>query len=304
MRFVNRNLVARPASLGEGDTPATREQALARDYYDQLGPGATSEFDFVVYKRPDIGIALRNLFHGKCAYCETYFQASSPAETEHFRPKGRVAGTDHRGYWWLASTWDNLLPACILCNRTHRRRVAHEGMSRDQFEAANPTRVGKLDHFPVAGDFRACSPDDDHAREDALLIDPTTRDPGNHINWVVCLDLSLAAPTNTARNPDPHGEETIRILGLNREGLVDERTLAILDMRALGVNLKTLISETLKLPAPQRAGLLTVIDGQIRSLKSHTHPDRPYSAAAISCFAELMTDLVDELRALRTDEGI
>jgi len=80
---------------------------------------------------------LENIFHGKCAYCETHIKmARQFGDAEHFRPKGGVnykekgkkrltkATTkdesgrliEHPGYFWLAYHWKNLLPACKLCN--------------------------------------------------------------------------------------------------------------------------------------------------------------------------------------------
>ena len=58
------------------------------------------------YKYQDVKDALRSLYHGKCAYCETY--DPSP-HVEHYRPK-------RGGYYWLAYSWDNLIVSCSQCN--------------------------------------------------------------------------------------------------------------------------------------------------------------------------------------------
>ena len=58
------------------------------------------------YKYQDVKDALRSLYHGKCAYCETY--DPSP-HVEHYRPK-------RGGYYWLAYSWDNLIASCSQCN--------------------------------------------------------------------------------------------------------------------------------------------------------------------------------------------
>ncbi len=93
---------------------------------------------------------LVNVFHDKCAYCETRM-ARSTYHAEHYRPKGGVKyriddqkklrhataadGTDkivdHPGYFWLAYNWRNLLPSCQFCN----------------------TSGGKQNQFPVQNDF-------------------------------------------------------------------------------------------------------------------------------------------------------
>lgn len=58
------------------------------------------------YKTGDIKAALRDIYHCKCAFCET---KSEPMQVEHFRPK-------RGGYYWLAYSWDNLLLSCPTCN--------------------------------------------------------------------------------------------------------------------------------------------------------------------------------------------
>lgn len=84
---------------------------------------------------------LMNVFHEKCAYCETPLLRSS-MHAEHYRPKGGVknhvegqkkpqtatsqdeAGQviNHPGYFWLAYNWRNLLPSCEYCNTAEGKR--------------------------------------------------------------------------------------------------------------------------------------------------------------------------------------
>ena len=58
------------------------------------------------YKSDDIKNKLKEIYHGKCAYCETSVEQF---DVEHFRPK-------RGGYYWLAYSWDNLLLSCPICN--------------------------------------------------------------------------------------------------------------------------------------------------------------------------------------------
>lgn len=58
------------------------------------------------YKHDDIKEALIDMFHGKCAYCESDITHIDYGHIEHFKPKGTPA------YYELAVEWDNLLLAC------------------------------------------------------------------------------------------------------------------------------------------------------------------------------------------------
>jgi len=58
------------------------------------------------YKKRDVKIALNDIYHGKCAFCEQLIEQS---HVEHYRPKST--------YYWLVYSWDNLLLACGTCNQ-------------------------------------------------------------------------------------------------------------------------------------------------------------------------------------------
>ncbi len=64
-------------------------------------------------KRFEVREILLSLYHDKCAYCES---KEFKPEVEHYRPKGGVTGVDHKGYYWLAYEWTNLIPSCHDCN--------------------------------------------------------------------------------------------------------------------------------------------------------------------------------------------
>lgn len=81
-----------------------RNELIARGNYPPSG--TQSALYDSRYKYQDVKDALRSLYHGKCAYCETY--DPSP-HVEHYRPK-------RGGYYWLAYSWDNLIISCSQCN--------------------------------------------------------------------------------------------------------------------------------------------------------------------------------------------
>ncbi|MFK7947295.1 MAG: HNH endonuclease [Saprospiraceae bacterium] len=69
------------------------------------------------YQENDIRKALRKAYHNKCAFCEQTIKLpkkncnksfDNDLTVEHFRPKSI--------YYWLAYSYDNLLPACKGCN--------------------------------------------------------------------------------------------------------------------------------------------------------------------------------------------
>ncbi|OYW78072.1 MAG: hypothetical protein B7Z37_00965 [Verrucomicrobia bacterium 12-59-8] len=182
---------------------------------------------------------LKNIFHGKCAYCETR-EARSPYHAEHFRPKGRVrfqavgialkrrlqgARTqdedglemDHPGYFWLAYHWQNLLPSCNNCNSARGKN--------DQFPVGgkyvavtrlNPAEITALRHnqtpSPTRADVYYLHPEDLDLREQHVLLHPYIDDPEQHL---VFGEFGIVA----ARNASPMGEASIQVYDLEAEAL-------------------------------------------------------------------------------------
>jgi len=61
---------------------------------------------------------LKKLYDYKCAYCESFIK-NAYGEIEHYRPKksSNLSRCDStKAYYWLAFSWDNLLPCCKKCN--------------------------------------------------------------------------------------------------------------------------------------------------------------------------------------------
>ena len=69
------------------------------------------------YGHSEIKNALKAMFHGKCAYCESNISHVAYGHIEHFRPKavGR--------YPQLAFEWSNLFLACEICNGAANKGV-------------------------------------------------------------------------------------------------------------------------------------------------------------------------------------
>ncbi|MBX5159617.1 MULTISPECIES: AAA family ATPase [Rhizobium] len=161
---------------------------------------------FTAYRASPVTKALTDLFHGKCAYCESKISAVGPIDVDQFHPKASVVeAPGHPGYWWLANSWENLLAACADCNRQR------------QFAGTDGERAisGKGERFPLLDETaRAFSPEDDLELEKPLLLDPTNDQPEEHLVY---------SKDGLVSSDSERGNATIAILGLNRPGLIEQR---------------------------------------------------------------------------------
>lgn len=230
MRRVDRTAVPPPAVLAAEDGPGRRELVAVRAH---MGNPATrgETFPFKVYGDDGVKYALQALFHGKCAYCETFYFSQAPVDVEHYRPKGRVADApDHPGYWWLAMAWDNLLPSCVDCNRRRYQQIPPrpaglEALSLAPAPDRGGVKLGKQDLFPIAGP-RAADEGAPLEAEQPLLLDPTRDDPDQHLahHFGEGERLALILPAVGPDGPSARGLASIHVYGLNRLGLVQDRT--------------------------------------------------------------------------------
>ena len=186
-----------------------REEGIVFELYDLHADeyrtrARTFKFKDHIYGHTSVRNTLLEAQHRKCCYCESKFRANYPGAVEHFRPKGAVQQErsqerEYPGYYWLAYGWENLLVSCFWCNSTYK---------------------GAL--FPLSDpETRARSHHDELDAEDPLLVDPASEDPRQHIRF-----RGSACEPLTGR-----GRETIRVLGLKRSDLEEDRRerLAILD---------------------------------------------------------------------------
>jgi len=139
---------------------------------------------------------LLKLFHNKCGYCESELGTSSPGEIDRFRPFTDASNLSGEGsadhYGWLSADWDNLYTACPACARAKRSLFPVEGQRAD---VLTPIEVVRQIEKP-------------------LLVDPCYDDPAQHLKFV---------DTGFVEALSPRGEATIKVLNLNRQGLVRAR---------------------------------------------------------------------------------
>jgi len=170
-----------PAALAlvRGEKLAAARDAVARGI----------EVDFNGYD-----IVKEELFamqHRKCCYCEKLEEQAKYRDVEHYRPKAR--------YWWLAWTWENLLFACMDCNREQKR-----------------------DRFPLSpGDTLLLAEQAPPGAERPLLLDPSdpSVDPTHEIEFR--RERVLGRERWVPRGVTARGRKTIDVCGLDRPNLLD-----------------------------------------------------------------------------------
>ena len=214
-RLVLRLTREDPAPLVLRSGSGSRQNAEERIATVIQSGGVPSAKDFrSLWAQPAVREKLWRMHNGRCCYCERLRDRGRESDVEHFRPKTAVAEkTPQRpGYWWLAYEWKNLLLACKTCNEQYKRT-----------------------HFPVRG-TRATGPDDDLEHEDAYLLNPIDDD----IDTVIGFDWESRPGGVLMYGVGEDGERglaTVRIVGLNRTGLVKERWESLQPLRRIAWNM-------------------------------------------------------------------
>lgn len=282
MRYAERASVAEPPSLATPSEAVKTEMDDAKAYYqtfNPLTPGAKA-FSFEQYKGYDVTQSLRALFRNKCAYCES--SLGDNLDVEHFRPKGGVTGEPaHGGYWWLAHSWDNLLPSCIACNQKRRQHILTEDMTAEDLARvmARKSRVshGKANQFPISG-VRATYAGGRLEDERPLLIDPSKERPEAYLRWSHDGVYSIVL----AQWDDPGKREralrTISVFALNRVWLVQSRTEVLTELRYQAAQIESELEEDMAAGGSHRH--LQRALRRVEEMKRHHAHDRPYSAMA------------------------
>ncbi|WP_241090662.1 AAA family ATPase [Pseudomonas viridiflava] len=151
--------------------------------------------------------ALKRLFRGKCAFCES----STSTTPYRFRPTSdalpmRRSPNAHMYYAWLSNAWENLYPICKGCYPERPEHFAVQGK-----RAALPTAI-QLQTFAeeALGLWRDYPP-----KEKNLLLDPC--EAGSFVRHLT-VDLDGYLFPHTVR-----AQETINHFDLNRDELYEIR---------------------------------------------------------------------------------
>ncbi len=287
MIFVERPEEGPPVLSEEGGRGKTETQRAQEHLDTWIADGKERSdwsFNFDVYRDKRVKQALEDLFHGKCAYCESSYRGTQPMDVEHWRPKGRTvaedAGEEHKpAYYWLAASWQNLLPSCIDCNRKRTQKDVVE---------EREVNIGKMDQFPLKDPTaRLTDPAQPFDAESPLLLHPCEDDPGSFLEFV---EDAVVRPTPTDADERLRATESIRVYALNRSGLVLNRqeVLRIVQLRLATVKaLARILTELEAVQGsadPRIAGLSLVVEevlvAELRELARARSPQAPFSLMA------------------------
>ncbi len=190
---------------------------------------------------------LNEIYHGKCAYCESKLYDSSMQIDQH-RPKSK--------YPWLAYEWSNLLPACHTCN------------------------ISKSSNYPIKNDVVSVPPinkkdwryDLISLQEEPLLLNPEYDNPEEHLSFYS--DGRIFGLTE-------RGRKTIDILKLNRQDLILKRVNIVNSLKenisfAIS-NLKNLIDEESLETEKSNSLMKLAFDHLFKDLLSKTDSKAEYS---------------------------
>ena len=266
---------------GRGKKEAQRAQDSRAAWKDDP---AKWTFKFSAYGLPEVKSALAELFHGKCAYCETSYDASQPMDVEHWRPKAQVEsvlGNTKPAYYWLAATWENLLPSCIDCNRGRKQIDVLTGEER---------LAGKADQFPLEqGSPRATTPGQETS-EVPLLLNPCDDEPETFLR---ATDAAVVKPATADGLPARRARASIDVYALNRSGLVLARKEHLRRIKLRIGRIRTL-ERLLELSLPEQVNLAIeeLLLADLRELARMRRADQPYAFQARQLIDEWMSDLV------------
>ena len=302
MRKIDRTQINPPESLTSPGCRGELELTRARNHFAQPNP---QSFSFAAYKGDDVVAALNELFQGKCAYCESKFVAVTPVDVEHFRPKGAVEQCpNHPGYWWLAAKWENLLASCPDCNRKRRQINFEPGLSLEELEDKDKQLSGKADSFPILGPTYVVNEGGDLSVENPALIDPTLREPNDHLHWVFSEEFCLISPRWNGDQPDPYGLASERTFGLNRQGLVEMRTSLLRSLKTDVAHIERLLDIAIQAPEPVSKMVMDEAMDKFEALYDQAKPNKPYSTMVEAFLTNAREKLFEKYSKLLVAEAL
>ncbi len=261
-------LAAAPEALCAPDSPGRKEIEKAIAFYKDP-KNLEAPFPFKAYKEKAVTEILQRAFAGKCAYCESRYEATQPMDVEHYRPKGGYINREGKlskpGYYWLAAVWGNLLPSCIDCNRAREQEVEEARRS-----------VGKANQFPIANERSRARHPGEEERERRLLLHPCLDEPEEHLRFNA--DGSIDPARDRRGRLSPKGKASIEVYALDRKGLKDSRARRLKELEVLMTHIERVARLLEQDPADE--GLASLLKDFRKDLEAFAEPDRQYSLMA------------------------
>jgi 5-methylcytosine-specific restriction endonuclease McrA len=255
-------------------TKGQQELAAAIAHYRVKSNHTKKAYQFAVYKSAAVVQAINKLFAYKCAYCESSYGPTQPVDVEHYRPKAKVEEGRKKllGYYWLAASWENLLPSCIDCNRRRKHELPD----------GRVMTIGKGNQFPISNPAKRATKPGEEEREKPLLLHPYLDDPSAHLEFT---DDGMVFPRAGSRK----GRASIDVLALIRPLLIGARreraTLVIGTLMRLRTIAKGMNDD------PRNATLQRLFREGVAELDHYMKPDQPYSAMATQLIRQFKAQL-------------
>jgi hypothetical protein len=165
MRYINNSHLQRLANLADIEAAkkeiAVLDEEVRSTYIDDNAERWTA-------LRP----ALWALGSCKCWYSEASIQQQE-GHVEHYRPKKRLWGARHTGYWWRAFDWTNF-------------RIAHPTVNLRVTDYLSGKKAGKGSYFPLRDGNQRAESEVDEANEEPVLLDPTNPADCNLLCFDTC----------------------------------------------------------------------------------------------------------------------
>jgi hypothetical protein len=249
-----------------------------------LDGSSVKKWDAGVWKKAKAQLLKES--RNKCAYCETPVTVTAYGDVEHFRPKSQ--------YWWLAYSYENYLPSCIVCNQQFKKDGFPLDASGKRW--AGPSVTARLTPQKQSELAKRLNLDPLNEKEGmsrrtfttairkekALILDPYTDDPAAYFAYEAVWTVRQVLVRPLAPVHQPVVEACERYFGINRNDLADLRFQAyvhymtyrqLLELPSLPALMKKGIRQRLK----EMAGEKAAYAGMIRFFDTQPLKDLPWS---------------------------
>jgi hypothetical protein len=151
--------------------------------------------------------SLYDIYHGKCAYCESYIEATT---VEHYRPQSK--------YYWLRYEWSHLLPLCNACHHARLVPRVSEGSPHFPIEGTpvDSPQQSRLEWHADSHSFLAEKP---------LLLNPEIDHPEQYLQFDT--NGRIYPKDGLSTHHTKRAKTTIQVFNLNRQPLVLARKAKI-----------------------------------------------------------------------------